>query len=392
THPVKPVLRPGKLKKAGTNDPKPIPLPKPGESFNENWRLYGRSTSDDKAPLIGLMTALDALKKSGIPLKNNIKFIFEGEEEAGSTNLKGFLEKNKELLKADVLLMCDGPAYFSGATTIFFGVRGITTFEIEVYGAYASLHSGHYGNWAPNPGMRLSKLLASMKDGKGNVVIDGFYDTVIPLSPLEKKAIKEIPGYDETLKKQYGFHTQENPDRSLMESIQLPSLNVAGLRSGWVGNQARTIIPPDAEAAIDIRLVKGNDPNDMVEKVIRHVKKQGYHVIDRDPTTKERQTYPLLARVFKKESGYRASRTSMDLPVSRALQASLAGYHDEKPVSIPSLGGSLPIYLFEEILRIPIIGISIANYDNNQHQPDENIRIGHLWKGIETFAAILLMD
>ncbi|MCP5047866.1 MAG: M20/M25/M40 family metallo-hydrolase, partial [bacterium] len=247
TLPFNPVLRPGKLKKAGTNDPKPMPFPKAGQTFNENWRLYGRSTSDDKAPLIGIMTALDAIKHAKIPLKNNLKFIFEGEEEAGSPNLGGFLQKHKDLLKADVLLMCDGPAYFSGATTLFFGVRGVTTIEIEIYGAYASLHSGHYGNWAPNPGMLLSQLLASMKDAKGNVLVKGFYDTVTPLSPLEIKTIKEIPGYEKKLKKQYGFHTEENPDLSLMEAIQRPSLNIAGLRSGWVGSQARTIIPPDAE-------------------------------------------------------------------------------------------------------------------------------------------------
>jgi acetylornithine deacetylase/succinyl-diaminopimelate desuccinylase-like protein len=391
TLPYKPVLRPGKLE-AGKDVPKPIPFPGKSKAFDENWRLYGRSTSDDKAPIISLVTALDAIRSAGIPLKNNLKFIFEGEEEAGSPNLGPFLEKHKELLKADLLLMCDGPGYFSGAPTFFFGVRGITSIEITVYGAYTSLHSGHYGNWAPNPAMRLSQLLGSMKDKNGKVIIDGFYDTVTPLSPLELKAIKEIPSFDDQLKKLYGFSGPENPGKSLLETIQYPSLNVAGLRSGWVGGQTRTIIPPDAVAAIDIRLVKGCDPKDMVDKVVEHIKKQGYLVIAKDPDAAQRLKYPYLARVKRSEKGYRASRTSMDLPVSLDLQEALNGYYADKPVLLPSLGGSLPIYLFEETLGIPIIGIPIANYDNNQHQPDENIRIGHLWKAIETFAAVIMME
>ena len=389
--PFKPVLRPGKME-PGSNTPKPMPMPPKGKSFNPEWRIYGRSTSDDKAPVIALMAALDAVKDSKIGLKNNLKFIFEGEEEAGSTNLGPFLKKHKELLKADVLLLCDGPGYFSGAPTFFFGVRGITSIEIKVYGPYASLHSGHYGNWAPNPAMRLSQLLASMKDHNGKVVIDGFYDTVAPLSSLELKTLKEIPPYHEKLKKQYGFSGVENPGMSLLETLQMPSLNIAGLSCGWVGAQTRTIVPPLAIASIDLRLVKGNDPEDMVNKVIRHIKKMGYHVLDREPDALDRAKYPYLAQVTTLEEGYRASRTSMDLPVSLALQKALTGVHKEKPVLIPSLGGSLPIYLFEESLGIPFIGIPIANYDNNQHQPDENIRIGHLWKGIETFAAVFMMQ
>jgi acetylornithine deacetylase/succinyl-diaminopimelate desuccinylase-like protein len=390
THPFKPALRPGKLKPGG-DTPKPIPLPKEGRPYDPEWRLYARGASDDKAPVIALIFALDALKHAKVPLKNNLKFIFEGEEEAGSPNLGGFLEKHKALLKADLLLMCDGPAYFSGAPTFFFGVRGITSVEIKVYGATTSLHSGHYGNWAPNPATRLSHLLASMKGPDGKVLIRGFYDTVIPLSQREKQAIKDIPGYEEQLKKLYGFSGPENKGKSLIETLQFPSFNIAGLHSGWVGHQARTIVPADATAAIDIRLVKGCDPGYMVQTVIDHVKKQGYHVIDKDPTPAERMKYPFLAKVTQTESGYRASRTSMDIPISRALLDALKDYRQTKPVLLPTLGGSLPIYLFEETLGIPVIGIPIVNYDNNQHQPDENLRIGHLWQGIETFAAVFSM-
>jgi len=391
THPFKPVIRPGKLK-AGSGEPKPILFPGENVPIDEDWRIYARGSSDDKAPIIALLTAIDAVRNSGLNMKNNLKFIFEGEEEAGSINIRPFLEKHKDLLKSDVLFMCDGPVYYSGDPTLFFGVRGVWTIEITVYGPNTSLHSGHYGNWAPNPAMILAQLLSTMKDDNGKVKIEGFYDTVIPLSKTELKALEEIPKYDEELKELYGFSFTEGAGKSLNEAIQYPSLNINGLSSGWVGNQVRTIIPPHATASIDIRLVNGNDPADMVSKVVNHIKNRGFHVVSEAPDEQTRAQFPLIAKVITSEEGYRASRTSMDLPISRAVRKALSGYSDKGTVLLPSLGGSLPLYVFNEVLDVPTIGVPIANHDNNQHQPDENIRIGHLWRGIETFAAIILME
>jgi acetylornithine deacetylase/succinyl-diaminopimelate desuccinylase-like protein len=390
THPFRPSLRPGKLL-SGTDQPKPMSFPPEGEKFNEDWRIYARGSSDDRAPIICILSALDALKQANIPLKNNLKFIFEGEEEAGSTNLRPFLENHKARLKTDILFMCDGPAYYSGDPTLFFGVRGITSLEITVYGPNVSIHSGHYGNWAPNPAMRLAQLLASMKDDQGRVLAEGFYDTVLPLTESEISALKAIPPYDNQIQELYGFSGTEGGGISLLEAIQRPALNINGLESGWTGSQARTIIPPEAIASIDIRMVKGNDPEYMRQCIIRHVQKQGYHIVDKDPDQALRMKYPLIAKVSSKENGYRASRTSMDLPIARAVIGALSGYFETPPILLPSLGGSLPVYLFEDTLQVPVIGISIANHDNNQHQPDENIRIGNLWRAIETFAAVLVM-
>lgn len=389
--PFQPVLRPAKLA-AGSTEPKPIPLPKKGTPFNPDWRIYGRSTGDDKAPVIGLLTAIDALRAGGIALNNNIKFMLDGEEEAGSPNLPYALEKYGHLLKTDILFMCDGPAYFSGDPTLFFGVRGITSISVTVYGADTSLHSGHYGNWAPNPAMRLSQLLAGMKDKNGNVVVKGFYDTTTPLSAREKKALAAVPAYDAQLMKLYGFSGAEGGGKKLLETIMYPSLNVNGLRSGWVGKDARTIVPDSAVASIDIRLAKGNQPKDLVQKVIAHINAQGYHVVDKDPDRETRAKYPFIAKVVQEEKGYRAARTSMDLPLSLSVIDALSGYSDKDPVLLPTLGGSLPIYIFEDYLKIPVIGVPIANHDNNQHQPNENLRIGNLWRAIETFAAILTID
>lgn len=391
THPFKPALRPGKLK-TGTTEPKPIPFPGPGEKFNEDWRIYARSASDDKVPIIAILTALDALKQAGIELKHNLKFIFEGEEEIGSSNLRPFLEKHRELLKSDVLFMCDGPVYYSGDPTLFFGVRGITTLEITVYGPNTNVHSGHYGNWAPNPAIRLAHLLASMRDTTGRVKIKGFYDTVVPLTDTETKALRAVPSFEDEIKENYGFSGQETNWESLLKSIQFPALNINGLHSGWVGTQQRTIIPATATAAIDIRLTMGNDPKDMAQKIVAHIREQGYHVVDHEPDHKTRMSHPLIVKVKAKEDGYKAHRTPMDTPISQMAIRSLERWGDRKPVFLPSLGGSLPIHMFYATLKVPIIGVSIANHDNNQHQQDENIRIGHLWQGIETYAAILMMD
>ena len=387
--PFEPVLRPRKLL-PGSDQPKPVPLSAVRPPIGEDWRIYARSASDDKAPIMAICAALDAMRAANLKPSSNLKFIFEGEEEAGSTHLKPFCEQNKDLLQADVLFICDGPVYYSGDPTLYFGVRGIVTMELTVYGPNTNLHSGHFGNWAPNPAWRLARLLSTMRDDQGRVLIEHFYDTVVPLSPAEQEALQAIPRYDEKLMREFGFARPEGGGKSLMELIQLPSLNIRGLSSGWTGKQARTIIPASATAAIDIRLVKANDPDAMVQTVIRHIEAQGYHVLNREPTQEERLRYPLLAKVIKGH-GYPAARTPMDLPISQKVIRALKSLRDRNVVLMPTLGGSVPLYIFVDILHTPTIGVPIVNHDNNQHQPNENLRVGHLWQGIETLAALMMM-
>ena len=386
--PFTPTLRPGKME-AGSTGPKPIPLPKKGEKINEEWRLYARSASDDKSPITALLAAIDAVKSAGLKFGANVRFIYEGEEEAGSPFLQSFSEKNRSLFETDVLYVCDGPMYFSNQPTLKFGARGITTIDITVYGPNVNVHSGHYGNWAPNPGIKLARLLTSMKHENGNVKVRGFYNTVTPLSRREKEALMTIPSYDEEIKQLYGFSQPEGRGETLMERINLPSLNIRGLESAWVGPQARTVVPAEATAAIDIRMVKGNDPDDMVNKVIEHVKREGFHVISEDPDHNTRMQYADIVKIVKR-GGYPASRTSMDLEISKLTIEALSDYHDEQVVLVPTSGGSVPLYIFTQMLDVPTINVPIVNHDNNQHQPNENIRIGHYWQGIETLAALLV--
>lgn len=385
--PWEPVLRTATLEKGG----KIIPFPKAGEKFEPEWRIYARSASDDKAGVFAILTAFDALIAKSIKPTVNIKFFFEGEEEAGSPNLKEILEKHKDVLKADAFIVCDGPVHQSGRKQVVFGVRGDVNVELTVYGAKRPLHSGHYGNWSPNPALLLARLLASMKDDRGNITVKGWADDVEPLGPTEMKAIADAPRYDEQLKRELGIAYTEGGGKSLLERINQPSLNINGIKSGDVGEQARNIIPTTATTVLDLRLVKGNDHVRQVAKLRKHIESQGYYVINRDPTDEERQRHPLIAKFLHVPGSYNAQRTRMDLPISLAVVNAVQGTTVQPVVQMPSLGGSLPLSIISEALGQPTISVPIANHDNNQHAENENIRLQNLWDGIETFAALMTM-
>ena len=385
THPWQPVFRSAALEAGGQIMPGPLAI----ETFNGDWRIYGRSAADDKAGVMAILNAFAALKASNIALTSNIKFFFEGEEEAGSPHLAEIIKKHKDLLAADTWIICDGPVHQSGRKQVVFGARGDTNVDVKVYAAKRPLHSGHYGNWSPNPAMMLARLLASMKDDEGRVTIDGWYSDVEPLGEAELRAIADAPKYDEELKKQLGLKRVEGGGKSLMELINVPSLNINGFGSGDIGALARNVIPTTASAVLDLRLVKGNDHNRQTQRLVDHIKKQGYHVIDREPTDAERAQYPLIARVNVRPGGYNAERTRMDLPISVAVIEAVQSTAPDKIVLLPTSGGSLPLSIITENLRTVTISVPIANYDNNQHAENENIRLQNLWDGIETFAALM---
>jgi acetylornithine deacetylase/succinyl-diaminopimelate desuccinylase-like protein len=386
TPPWQPVLRDKPLDQDG----KIIPLPEPGARANPEWRIYARSSSDDKAPIIAMLSALDALQAAHIALQSNIRFIFEGEEEAGSAHLGDIIAASKELLGGDVWLISDGPVHQSRRQQIVFGARGVETIDITVYGPSHELHSGHYGNWAPNPAQMLARLLASMKDDDGHVLVDHFYDGIEPLSDTEKRALADAPNADADLRREFWLGRTDGSGKTLLELLNLPSLNVRGMASARTGAQASNVIPSTATASIDMRLVKGIDHRDAAARLIAHIRKQGYFVVDHDPDPEARMSHPKLAKVMTREFGYNASRTSMDLPISRAVIA--AAETARGPViKLPTMGGSTPLVTIEDILHVPTITTPIANHDNNQHSFNENIRLQNLWDGIELMAALLAM-
>jgi len=368
----------------------PIPFPAAGP-YAPEWRIYARGASDDKAGVIAILNAYESLTANGIKPACNLKFLFEGEEEAGSTHLGDLFEANAGLLKTDCWIICDGPVHQTGRKQIVFGVRGDSHLDLTVYGPKRPLHSGHYGNWANNPALTLVKLLASMKDDSGRVIVKGFYDDVRPLSDLEARALREVPSVDEQMKEELGVATTEMKGKSLSEAINLPSLNINGIQSGNVGSQASNQIPTYATAVLDLRLVLGNDWQRQQQKVIDHIRSQGFTILDHDPTDPERRQYPRLIKVISPAGSYNAQRTAMDLPVIARIRTAVQSTTTDPLVLQPTMGGSLPLYLFEKYLQSPTITVPIANHDNNQHAENENIRLLNLWTGIESMASIMLM-
>lgn len=386
TDPWQPVLRDQATEAGG----KIISMPAPDKTFENEWRIYARSASDDKSPIVAMLTALDAIRANNLKLTTDLKFFFEGEEEAGSPHLEQVATKYADQLKADAWILCDGPVHQTRQQQLYFGVRGIISFELTVYGANRELHSGHYGNWAPNPAMMLSQLLASMKDEDGRVLIQNFYDGVEQLKPIEREAIAQAPDSDGDLMNALGFSRAEGGGKKLVELINLPSLNIRGLQGAAVGDNARNVVPATATAAIDIRLVKGTDRHRMRELVEKHIRLQGYHIVHADPDVATRLKYPKIVKTVWEE-GYNASRTAMNSPIAQAIIAAVEAMKGAPVIKMPTLGGSVPFYIFTDILQTPAIGVPIVNHDNSQHSANENLRLQNLWDGIEILAALMTM-
>lgn len=235
--------------------------------------------------------------------------------------------------------------------------------------------------------MELSHLLAALKDEQGHVLIPGYYDDVVPLTPLEQSALNAMPANEAELQRELGIAKPDGGGKKLVELLLEPSLNIRGIRSGNVGEHATNIIPDIAEVSLEARLVKGEDPQKKFAQIAGFISKQGFFIVDHDPTLDERREHPLIAKVID-EGGYRASRTRMDLPVSKALVRLMQQVTNNQTVVAPMLGGSVPMYIFEDI-GLPWIGVPIVNYDNHQHAADENLRLGNLWQGIEIYATLL---
>ena len=361
----------------------------PFRPVRKDGRIYARSASDDKGAIMAMLAALDAIKAGGASPACNLKFFFEAEEEAGSPHLARIVRANAARLKADLWFICDGPVHQSGRPQLYFGARGVTTLEVEVYGPARELHSGHYGGWAPNPAVMLAHLVASMRDEEGRVRIDGFYDGAARLSETERRALARTPAVEEALRRELGLGRTEGGGRRLEVLVNEPTLNIRGIRSADTGPQARNVVPSSAVAAIDIRLVKGLTPERAQNLVVEHIRRQGYFVTEAEPGMALRRSHPKIARL-RRGSGYGAAKTPMDLPIAKRVVRAVEAARGPVVLS-PTLGGSVPLYIFEQELGAPFIGLPIANHDNNQHAANENIALDNLWSGIETLAAVMTM-
>lgn len=352
-------------------------------TFPDTWRIYARSAGDDKGPIQAFLSAMDAI--GGKPAQN-VKVILHGEEEGGGPALDFVVKNHADKLRSDVLLVVDGPQHPSGNPTLYYGARGGAGLTVTVYTAKAAMHSGNYGNWLPDANVRLSQLVASMVGPAGKVAIDGFYDDVLPFSPAALRMMEEVPDDSESMRRLYGLGSTDGAASSLQEGLNLPALSVHMMRGGEVGG----VIAASATAEIAMRIVKENSPSLMVDRVLAHIRKQGYFIVDRDPDTAALAAHPRIAKVTTRGGAASGAwRTDPDIPSARFIAEALRSRWGNRVVRVRTLGGGVPAGPFIEAFHVPTVGLSLANYDDNQHTDNENLRLGNLWSGIATLASIM---
>ncbi len=362
------------------------------ENLNEKipdpeLRIFARSTSDSKGAVVMFLTALDMMNDRNETADFNIKVIMDFEEELGSPNLPQAVKENATSLKSDMLVIFDGPRHLRNEPTLTFGARGIIDVTIKVFGPYFPQHSGHYGNYIPNPAVRLSKLISSMKDDYGRVVIDGFYDG-INISEDVRKILKAVPDDEQNIKNKMGIAEADRVGTTYQEALQYPSLNVRGMLSGWVGEETRTIVPSSATVEMDIRLVLESDPDRLIGLVKDHIADQGYHIVAGKPSSQERAQYDRIC-TFDAHTSYKAYRTDFDSEVGIWLSKAMKKAFGKDPIMQRTSGGSIPISPFVVELGVPAVTVPTVNRDNNQHSPNENIRLGNYFDGIKTMYSVL---
>lgn len=355
--------------------------------YDDEWRIFARAASDAKGPVAMFLAALAAIDDQEVAPNFNIKVIMDFEEELGSPRLPQAVLDNSDLLAADMLIIFDGPRHITNQPTLTFGARGIATIQLTTYGPVVPQHSGHFGNYAPNPALRISKLLASMKDDHGRVIIPGFYDG-IEISPEVERILRRVPDNDRAIKERLQIAHTDKVGGYYQESIQYPSLNIRGMQSGWINEKVRTIIPGWARAEIDVRLVLESDPDRLIKLIKEHIEEEGYVVLDREPNKEERVTHDKIA-TFTSEISYQSFRTDFDSEVGVWLRKALNKAFGQEPILIRMSGGSIPISPFVTTLGIPAVTVPTVNRDNNQHSPNENLRLGNYREGIKTMIAIL---
>lgn len=385
TNPWEPILFDAPATEGGRR----IPLDGTAQGYPDEARIYARSASDDKSPIVAFLAALDALRAAGRTPSVHIKVFLEGEEEAGSPHLGGMLARHRDRLQADGWLFLDGPVHQTREPQVVFGVRGSMAMGITVYGPYRPLHSGHYGNWAPNPAADLVHLLATLRGPDGRVSVPGFYDGLLPIGEAERRAFGTIPPVERQLLDELQLNRTEPQAATLAEALMLPAFNITGLSVGGVGPQASNTIHTMARAAINIRLVAGQTPERIREITEAHLRALGWTIVHGEPDEATRRRAERLVRLDW-TPGYPATRVALDLPFSRAVVASATAALGRNVIEVPTLGGSLPMHHFTEVLGAPLIILPMVNHDNNQHAEDENLRLQNLWEGIVLYGGVLM--
>ncbi len=345
----------------------------PFEPTIRDGRIYARGVGDNKGQHFAQILAIESHLAVRNRLPCNVIVLLEGEEEVGSPHIAEFVQEHKDELQADLVITADGQLHPSGTPTITFGVRGVASFELRAHGANSDLHSGNFGGVAPNPLWSLVHLLASMKNENGEITIEGFYEPIIPPTPLEKAAAAKLPVDLNEVKAELGLENLDQPlDRFYYDRLMFnPTLTINGLHGGYGGPGSKTVLPCEAIAKCDIRLVEAQTPDEILAKVAAHVQRHAPEV----------EFIPL--------DGMFPSRTPMDSPYAEPIREAIVTAQDVEPFLYPSMGGSLPDYVFTKILGIPAFVVPYGNADEANHAPNENLTIECFYNGIRTGAAIL---
>lgn len=340
--------------------------------------VYARGSGDDKGPLYGTLMALRTMRAVAGQPPCRLKFLYDGEEEIGSPNLPACLRQHQHLFRGDVMVITDGPMHPSGRPTVSLGVRGVMMLEIRLQTANQILHSGHYGNAAPNAAWDLVQLLATMRDPEGNCLVPDFYAEAHPPTPEEQRLLATIPFDNAGMRDFLGLERWDGPPHlSFYEkTLFRPTLNINGLGAGTMGANRSTVIPHQATASIDVRLVAAMNMDTVCRRLVEHV-----------------QAHCPGAQV-EVLRGYEAYKVAVTHP---QVQKVVGAVHDlcasmgevEPPIILPTMGGSLPLSELAQALPMPLISVPLANHDDNQHAPDENLRLGHYLRGISTMLSVI---
>ena len=363
-------------------------LPAVGDTIDPQLRIRARSASDDKGPIIAMLAAFDAMKAAGLSPSVNLEFFLDGEEEAGDNHLGELLRAHKNELRADAWLFFDGPMHVSGAAQIVLGVRGVSGVEVTFYGANRALHSGHYGNWAPNPAVSVANFISSIRDANGRVRIANFYDNVPALDPKDIVLARALSLTDDSLRTSLGLSHTEANNAALGERIMLPALNIRGIKAGGVGSGATNSVPTSASVSIDFRLVPNQTTARLRSLLNAHLASLGYTVVTDSNAASKSKDRSRLAYVTW-DSGYTSVRVPAATPVVGAVKRLMAKSYGRDPFVLPVLGGSLPLFHFVDALGATVITVPTVNADNSQHAPNENLRIQNLWDAIVVFADLM---
>jgi len=337
-------------------------------------RIYARGAGDNKGQLYAQLMAVKAHLTVNGKLPVNVKFLFEGEEESGSPNLDRCVAENKDRLKCDLVYISDGHLHESGRPLITLGVRGILYVELTMRGARRDLHSGNWGGPAPSAAWRMIELLNTMKDAKtGRILIEGFYDAIRQPTEAERRALRAIPFERKKVAEELGVSESELPEAEEFYEMLMfrPTLNICGMMSGYTGQGMKTVIPSRASVKIDMRLVTDQDPDDIFDKFLKHVKR---HAPDVD-VVKLGQMHP--------------ARTPLENKYTSIVVEAVKDATQKDPIIFPSAGGSLPLSAFTDTLKAPTVMVPYANFDESNHAPNENLKIENFVKGIRCCAALL---